>query len=252
MARLEKVIEELRDQNATLAPVEDRGVLFTSGDAPEGSTIDFTARYAERFEEILREVPEVQHFFTVAGAGSVTEIISFSQLTPWSERERTQMEIVRSIQPELARVTGVRAFANNPGSFGQSPRKKPIDFVIQTSESYDQLADYVERFLTEAEKNPGFINLDSDLDLNKPQLDVEVDRERVADTGVGVLTLGRTLETLLGGRQVTRFNQNGEQYDVIVQVAADDRRTPENLNDIYVRGRNGSMIQLSMACTPAP
>ncbi|MGE5768326.1 MAG: efflux RND transporter permease subunit, partial [Bacteroidota bacterium] len=228
-----------------LAPIEDRGVIFTAGDAPQGSTIDFTARYAERFEEILRGVPEVQHFFTVAGAGSVTEIISFSQLQPWSERERTQMEIVRSIQPELARVTGVRAFANNPGSFGQSPRKKPIDFVIQTSESYDQLAEYVERFLTEAEKNPGFINLDSDLDLNKPQLDVEVDRERVADTGVGVLTLGRTLETLLGGRQVTRFNQNGEQYDVIVQVAADDRRTSSDLNDIYVRGRDGAMIQLS-------
>ena len=228
-----------------LAPIEDRGVLFTAGDAPQGSTIDFTARYAERFEEVLREVPEVQHYFTVAGSGSVTEIISFSQLVPWSERERTQMEIVRSIQPELARITGVRAFANNPGSFGQSPRKKPIEFVIQTSEGYDKLAEYVDRFMAEAEKNPGFINLDSDLDLNKPQLDVEVDRERVADTGVGVLTLGRTLETLLGGRQVTRYNLNGEQYDVIVQVAPDDRRTAGDLHDIYVRGRDGSMIQLS-------
>src|SRR3546814_15712763 len=100
-------------------------------------------------------------------------------------------------------------------------------------------------FLREAEKNPGLVNLDSDLRLNKPQLDVEVDRERVADTGVGVLTLGRTLETLLGGRQVTRLNQNGEQYDVIVQVAPDDRRTSGDLNDIYVRGRDGAMNQLS-------
>jgi multidrug efflux pump len=67
----------------------------------------------------------------------------------------------------------------------------------------------------------------------------------VADTGAGVLTVGRTLETLLGGRQVTRYNQNGEQYDVIVQVAPDDRRTPGDLNDIYVRGRGGAMVQLS-------
>jgi multidrug efflux pump len=139
----------------------------------------------------------------------------------------------------------VRAFANNPGSFGQSPRSKPVEFVIQTSESYDKLDDYVESFLAEADKNPGLINLDSDLRLNKPQIDVEVDRERVADTGVGVLTLGRALETLLGGRQVTRLNQNGEQYDVIVQVAPDDRRTSGDLNDIYVRGRDGAMIQLS-------
>jgi multidrug efflux pump len=228
-----------------LAPVEDRGVLFTAGSAPEGSTIDFTARYAAEFEELLNQVPEVEHFFIIAGSGTVTELVSFSQLAPWSERERTQMEIVREIQPRLARITGVRAFANNPGSFGQSPRRKPVEFVIQTSEGYDKLNEYVERFLAEAEKNPGLINLDSDLRLNKPQLDVEVDRERVADTGVSVLTLGRTLETLLGGRQVTRLNQNGEQYDVIVQVAPDDRRTSNDLNDIYVRGREGSMIQLS-------
>jgi len=228
-----------------LAPVEDRGVLFTAGNAPEGSTIDFTARYAADFEEVLSQVPEVQHYFIIAGARDVTEVISFSQLTPWDERERSQMEIVRSIQPELARITGVRAFANNPGSFGQSARSKPVEFVIQTSESYDKLNEYVDRFLAEAEKNPGLINLDSDLRLNKPQLDVEVDRERVADTGVGVLTLGRTLETLLGGRQVTRYNLNGEQYDVVVQVAPDDRRTSGDLHDIYVRGRGGSMIQLS-------
>ena len=228
-----------------LAPIEDRGVLFTAGSAPEGSTIDFTARYAAEFETLLSEVPEVAHYFIIAGSGTVTELISFSQLAPWDERERTQMEIVRELQPRLARITGVRAFANNPGSFGQSPRSKPVEFVIQTSESYDKLDDYVESFLAEADKNPGLINLDSDLRLNKPQIDVEVDRERVADTGVGVLTLGRALETLLGGRQVTRLNQNGEQYDVIVQVAPDDRRTSGDLNDIYVRGRDGAMIQLS-------
>jgi multidrug efflux pump len=89
------------------------------------------------------------------------------------------------------------------------------------------------------------MNLDTDLRLNKPQIEVDVDRERVADTGAGVLTVGRTLETLLGGRQVTRYNQNGEQYDVIVQVAPDDRRTAGDLNDIYIRGHNGAMIQLS-------
>jgi multidrug efflux pump len=228
-----------------LAPVEDRGVLFTAGRAPEGSTVDFTSRYAGQFEALLNKIPEVQHYFVIVGSRAVNELISFSQLTPWEERARTQMEIVREVQPSLARIAGVRASANNPGSFGQSARNKPVEFVIQTSESYEQLDRYVDRFLAEAEKFPGLINLDSDLRLNNPQIDVEVDRERVADMGAGVVTVGRTLETLLGGRQVTRFNQNGEQYDVIVQVAADDRRTPDNLNDIYVRGRNGSMIQLS-------
>jgi multidrug efflux pump len=228
-----------------LAPVEDRGVLFTAGNAPEGSTIDFTSRYAERFEALLDRVPEVAHYFVIVGSQAVTELISFSQLTPWEERSRTQMQIVRDIQPELRRVTGVRAFANNPGSFGQSARSKPVEFVIQTSESYAKLDQYVERMLAEAAKNPGLINVDSDLRLNKPQLEIDVDRERVADTGAGVLTVGRTLETLLGGRQVTRFNQNGEQYDVIVQVAPDARRTPGDLDHIYVRGRDGTMLPLA-------
>jgi multidrug efflux pump len=228
-----------------LAPIEDRGVLFTAGNAPEGSTIDFTSRYIANFESLLSRIPEVQHYFVIVGSRAVTELISFSQLTNWENRDRTQMEILSTLQPDLGRVTGVRAFGNNPGSFGQSARNKPVEFVIQTSESYQKLQEYVDKLLAEAEKFPGFINLDSDLRLNKPQIEVEVDRERVADMGAGVLTVGRTLETLLGGRQVTRYNQNGEQYDVIVQVAPDDRRTPGDLSDIYVRGHNGSMVQLS-------
>jgi multidrug efflux pump len=230
---------------AELAPIEDRGVLFTAGLAPEGATIDFTSRYVQDFETMLKNVPEVQHSFVIVGSRAVNELISFSQLISWESRERTQMEILNDMQPKLADVTGVRAFGNNPGSFGQSARNKPIEFVIQTSESYQKLDQYVEKLLATAEKYPGLINVDSDLRLNKPQIEVIVDRERIADTGAGVLTVGRTLETLLGGRRVTRFNQNGKQYDTILQVAADDRRTPGDLNDIYVRGNNGVMIQLS-------
>ena len=109
--------------------------------------------------------------------------------------------------------------------------------MIQTAEDYKKLEGYVNRVITEASKYPGVINLDSDLDLNKPQLQVDINRDRAADRGVSILALGRTLETLLGGRKVTRFIQNGEQYDVIVQVEAGDRRTPGDLADIYVRGR---------------
>ncbi|TNE40356.1 MAG: efflux RND transporter permease subunit [Alphaproteobacteria bacterium] len=235
----------LMSLKSELAPIEDRGVVFTAGNAPEGSTVNFTAHYAEDFEKLLGKIPEVQHYFVIVGSRAVTELISFSQLTPWEERDRTQMEIVRELQPKLRHITGVRAFANNPGSFGQSARDKPIDFVIQTSESYEKLDQYVQAFLDKAREYPGLTNLDSDLRLNKPQIDVKVDRERVADTGAGVLNVGRTLETLLGGRQVTRFNKNGKQYDVIVQMAPDDRRTSSDVNDIYVRGRNDTLIQLS-------
>jgi multidrug efflux pump len=228
-----------------LAPIEDRGVLFTTGLAPEGSTIEFTNRYSSQMQALLNQIPEVEAYFVITGSRAVNELISFSRLKPWSERRRSQMEIAAELQPKLAKIAGVRASVNNPGSFGQSPRARPIEFVIQTAEDYKKLEGYVNRVITEASKYPGLINLDSDLDLNKPQLQVDINRDRAADRGVSILTLGRTLETLLGGRKVTRFIQNGEQYDVIVQVEAGDRRTPGDLADVYVRGRNGTMIQLT-------
>jgi multidrug efflux pump subunit AcrB len=94
-------------------------------------------------------------------------------------------------------------------------------------------------------ENPGLINVDSDLKLNKPQLDVIVNRDKVADAGIQVDAVSRTLESLLGGRQVTRFKRNGEQYDVYVQLGESDRSTPRDLSQIYVRGGDGGMIQLS-------
>jgi len=228
-----------------LAPLEDRGVIFTRGTAPEGATIDFTSRYGLELERYLSEIPEVEHQLVIAGSQAVNELISFSTLKAWETRERSQIEIARELQPKLNRIPGVRAFANNPGSFGESARSKPIEFIIQTTESYAKLDEFVDRLLAEAEKFPGLSNLDSDLRLNKPQIEIEVNRDKVADVGAGIRTVGQTLESLLGGRQVTRFNQNGEQYDVIVQVAPDGRRTPSDVSDIYVRGSGGAMIQLS-------
>ncbi len=228
-----------------LAPIEDRGVLFTAGHAPEGATVDFTARYVSEFEAMLQSIPEVDTYFVIVGSRAATELISFSQLSPWEDRERGQKEILQSIRQQLQDVTGVRAFGNSPGSFGQSARNKPVEFVVQSTGTYADLEKHLEAILLEARNFPGLASLDTDLRLDKPQVIVKVDRERAADTGVGVQDLGRALETLLGGRRVTRFNQNGEQYDVIVQLLEDERRTPGAVDDIYVRGHGQSLVQLS-------
>ncbi|EDP65357.1 cation/multidrug efflux pump protein [alpha proteobacterium BAL199] len=235
----------LTSLKSELAPIEDRGVLFIAGSAPEGSTIDFTSRYGLQVETLLTKVPEVSRYFIISGSPEVTDFISFSQLDAWETRERSQMDIAGQLQPKIRKVAGLRASVNNPGSFGQSPRARPIEFLILTAEPYEQLDLYVKQFLEAVSANDKLVNLDSDLKLNKPQIEVELDRDRIADIGAGVLTVGRTLETLLGGRKVTRFNSNGEQYDVIVQVAPGDRRTPGDLQDIYVRGHDGSMVQLT-------
>jgi multidrug efflux pump len=168
------------------------------------------------------------------------------RLKPWEERERSQQEIVAELQPKMfAAAPGVQAFPSNPASLGGSPRAKPVEFVILTSAPYSELQKMADAVLEEAEKNPNLLNLDMDLKLEKPELRVTVDRDKAADIGADVATIGRTLETMLGGRQVTRFKREGQQYDVIVQVADADRRTPDDLSEIYVRGSGGDMVQLS-------
>ena len=124
-----------------------------------------------------------------------------------------------------------------------------MQFVIQTSQPYAELQKMVDALLAEARDYPGLVNLDTDLKLNKPELKVDLDREKVANIGLEVDTVGRTLETMLGGRQVTRFKRSGKQYDVIVQVADVDRRNPDDLATIYVRNDDGLMIPMNNIIT---
>ena len=215
----------------------------------QGATLAFTEEYVRRVEDFYRGIPEVASYLVIAGFPDVTTARSFARLKPWEERQRTQQEIVAEINRGLARIPGIRVFATNPPSLGGSGRSQPVEFVLRSSESYDKLKGYVDAVLAEASKSVALTNLDTDLILDKPQIKITLDRQRVADLGLSVEVIGRTLETLLGGRQVTRFNQNGEQYDVVVQVGAEDRDTPQDLQSIYVRGRDGDMIQLSSVVT---
>ncbi len=229
-----------------LSPVEDQGQLFAQGIAPEGATLAFTADYARRAEEVLRAIPEVDAFLVITGFPEVTRAVVIGRLKDWQQRERKQQEIVAQINRELLRIPGIRLFAVNLPSLGGSGRGGGgIELVIRTGESYERLKEYSDRVLEAARRSPALQNLDSDLVLNKPQIRFEIDRQRVADLGLSVEVIGRTLESLIGGRQVTRFTQNGEQFDVVVQVEGEERATPEALRNIYVRSGRGEMVQLS-------
>ncbi|EWY42205.1 acriflavin resistance protein [Skermanella stibiiresistens SB22] len=227
------------------APVEDRGLIQAIGVAPEGSTIDFTARYGRELERVFASVPEIQSYIVISGVPEVTRTLAFARLRDWDDRDRKQQDIVAQLQSKLSKIAGISVFALNPPSLGQRGGSKPVEFVIQTSGTYKELEDYVNRMLERISQNTGLINVDSDLKLNKPQLDVVVNRDKIADAGIQVDVVSRTLESLLGGRQVTRFERNGEQYDVYVQLGETDRSTPRDLSQIYVRGGDGAMIQLS-------
>ena len=235
----------LKTLKSELAPVEDRGVILGVFLGPEGATIDYTRKYALQLEDIYSKTQDVERYFVVAGNPTVSQGISFVGLTDWKERKRSSLAVAKELQPKFFGIPGVLAFPVTPPSLGQSPRDRPVNFVIITSASYPELQRITDQVLAEVAKNPGFINVDTDLKLNKPELSVLVDRDKASDTGVQIETIGRSMETLLGGRQVTRFKRDADQYDVIVQTGSADRVNPRDISGIYVRGKDDRMIPLS-------
>src|SRR5690625_918890 len=227
-----------------LAPTEDRGVIFGIVSAPEGSTLDYTLNSVEQIEALYESIPEKETHQAVIGFPTVTDSFAILRLKHWDERKRSQQSIARELQPHFEALPGVRAFPTNPPSFGQRATSKPVQFVIMSQAPYSELAEMVENFTDRLIDYEGLQNVDTDLRLNTPELRVEIDRDKLADAGIAVEVVGRTLESLLGGRQVTRFESDGEQYDVIVQVDKQSRATPADISDIFVRNRGGSMVPL--------
>jgi multidrug efflux pump len=237
-----------------LSPLEDRGYFISLIIAPEGASMDYTDGYVRSVEQIYAGVPEISNTFAVVAPGlerpnPVNFGITFSQLKPWEERQRTTQQITAELGPKLYMgLPGVFAFPVNPPSLGQSFRNPPVQFVVQAN-SYEALEAMSNKLLAKARASKAIANPDVDLRLNKPQLAVDIDRDKAAAVGVDIDTIGRTLETLLGGRQVTRFKRQGKQYDVIVQLEAKDRNTPTDLTSIYVRAKDGRLVQLSNLVT---
>ena len=232
-----------------LAPAEDQGIIIGFGTAPEGATIDYTDRYAKQMENIYEAVPEQNRFFKIVGFSGVTNVIGFIGLKPWNERERSAQQIAQSLFPAFSDIAGLRAFPVTPPPLGQTRFGQPVSFVVQSTGTWEDLDETVSKLLAKMAENSQLTNPDSDLKLNKPELRIDINREKVAVVGASIDTVGRTLETMLGGRNVTRFKKGTEQYDVIVQIDDDSRRTPGDLSNIFVRGNNDTMIQLQNLAT---
>ena len=231
-----------------LAPAEDQGLVIGFATAPEGATIDYTDSYAKQMEQTFSGLSEMNRYFVIVGFNGVTSAIGFVGLKDWSERERSSQQIAQSLFPKFMGIPGLMAFPVTPPPLGQGGFGQPVSFVVQTTGTWEELDATVKKLLTKIQENPRLTNPDSDLKLNKPELKVEMNRDKIAAVGSDVNAVGRTLETMLGGRKVTRFKKGSEQYDVIVQVDDAMRQTPESLANIYVRGNDG-LVQMSNLAT---
>ncbi len=229
-------------------PTADRGNILVITESPEGSTLTDTDRYQRQVEDIVLSAPGVAKGFSVValgnvGPGVVNQGAMFVTLDPWEERAISQQAIIGSLYPRLHRVAGMLAYPISPPSLGTSFDATPVSLVIQGPD-VQQLSTYANEIVRRAGELPGFVNVRTDLVLNKPQLVVDIDRNRAADLGVSVRAIASTLQIMLGGLDLSTFKLEGETYKVMVQLEEEYRRRPGELLELYVRGKNAELIPL--------
>ena len=228
-----------------LAPREDRGVGFVPLTAPQGSTLAYTDQAARQVEEILaplREEGIVETVFTFTGWGNRAwrSFVVF-RLAPWDERDVPVSDVVRRLIPQMGQVTVARGFPVTPAGLGLRGNSTPVRVVIGGPE-FDDVKDWAQALLSRAEEIEGLVNPEINFEQNLPQLDVTIDRERADDLGISVETVANTLQTMLASREVTTFVSRGREYPVIAQAEEEDRRTPSDIDNIFVRSGDGETL----------
>lgn len=232
-------------------PREDRGAFFVNVNAPEGASFSYVEDYMDEIERRLMPYVESGEFTRLLvraprgfGTASFNSGFVIVVLSDWSQR-RSGFDIMNEVREKLADLPGVTAFPIMRQAFGGSS-SKPVEFVIGGG-TYEELARWRDIINQKIEENnPGLDSMEWDYKETKPQLDIEIDYDAAAELGITVSNIGRTLETILGGRRVTTYIQDGEEYDVILEGERAKQRTPSNVENIFVRSdRTGELIPLS-------
>ncbi|HQX77167.1 MAG TPA: efflux RND transporter permease subunit [Steroidobacteraceae bacterium] len=237
----------------TFAPIEDRAMLFARLTAPEGSSLAYLDRHMRELETIMTDEVErgnAKRVITRSGGfgrqGEVSNGIAYLPLTLWGERKDSAGVIAARVGQRVADLPGLRIVVIQPPGLGVRGGGKPLQVVLGGSD-YDELASWRDKVMARLQaENPRIIALESDYLERKPQISVRIDRNKAADLGVSLATVGHTLETMLGSRIVTTFLRGGEEYNVVVQARDDERASVNDLGDIYVRSTTtGKLLPLS-------
>ena len=234
------------------APAEDRGMILTWMRGPEGATPEYMDRQIREFEQLAIPYVKAGEARRIVvrsgmgnGGGDANTGFAYIPLENWSERSMTAMEIANELRGKVATVPGALMMVMMPPSLNVRSSGQPL-IVVLGGTDYDQLADWSERVIERASENPNLLGLRSDYFERKPKIKVSVDRDRASDLGVSLQSVGRTLESMLGSRIVTTYQDRGEEYNVLLQAKPEDRATPSDLQNIFVRSeRSGQLIPLA-------
>ncbi len=241
----------------TFLPVEDRGRFITFIRAPEGSTVAYTRAVLMKVEALLKATPEVKTWFAAIGIGfgapaSSSSGMVFTALKDFDKRERSQQEVVAELFPKFMQIPEALVLAFSPSSLQRQSNADVEIAITSSSASLDEFAQAMGNILARARQLPMLVNVDSDLRLANPQLDIDFDRERAADLGVPVSAVSQALALLVSQSKADDFIMRNEQYDVVMALESPFRSVPEQLGQIHVRTLAGEMVPLSAVIEARP
>src|SRR5438132_7620037 len=228
-----------------LAPEEDQGIVFAVLKAPKYANLDYLDFYGEKLDKAFQKFPETDLRFALNGINGAQNGIVGMLLHAWDERKRSSIKLKPLVQAELSKIEGVQAFAFNLPPLPGGPGGLPVQMVINSTAGFQAVFEQMAKLKDAARKSGLFIVSDSDLDFNQPIVRVSIDRSKASDLGINMAQVGATLQTLLGGNYVNRFNLEGRSYQVIPQVPRGMRLSPESLGGYYVPTSTGQLVPLA-------
>ncbi len=228
-----------------LAPEEDQGALFAIVNTPRYATSEYGHHYIEQFTELIGEVPELEQTISITGIDGGGGGFAIYPLVPWDQRERSQQEIQQQIQGGLSQSTGVQALVFSPPSLPGSGGGLPVQYVVQSTASPERVFEISEEIRRRAMASGRFIIVQNSMSFDQPQARIAIDRDRAAALGVPIADIGTTLNVLLGGVQVSKFDRDNRSYEIIPQAEEGNRLNPEDMGGYYVRSVSGEMVPLS-------
>ena len=229
-----------------LAPEEDQGVIFVFSQAPDHSSIDYLNKYTAPYIDIFRQYEdEYESSFMANGFAGPTVSFAGMLLKPWEQRSLSSKQIIPQIQQQLDQQPGLQSFAFNPPSLPGSSGNTPVEFLLKTQDSYDQLYGTVQQVLERARQTGKFFFIKSDFNFSKPEIRVTVDRERAESMGISMRDIGQTLGAIMAEGYVSRFNLAGRSYKIIPQARREQRENAEIVSQYYVYTDQGQAVELS-------
>jgi len=227
-----------------LAPDEDQGILFFSSTGPRTATLEYLEAYGQQVQTIFEKLPEYNDSFYILGR-TPGQIFGGFKMKPAEDRDRSQDEVKGPLFGMLGQVAGLRTFVFPRPSIPTPSRGAPLQFVVTTDKSYEELVEIADSLLGQAMASGKFMFLEKSIDIDLPTVSVEINRDRAGDLGISMSSIARNLGTLLGGGYVNRFSMEGRSYKVIPLVLREYRRDGDMLKDYYVRTATGAMVPLS-------